>query len=166
MKIPRLNPLHLILVLLLLAVVVNSVIHYTSPAYRYYREAVNGLRSDYTKLRKQLLVDLLPTLQLALTNKTSTVSYSSTTSFTSTDSLVTVDTTTNCLPLTSFLSFDFFSVSNSPGFSFNGRTYAVGDLFLGSPVVFVSPTFIKTVERNYIHSSLSSNKLTSPKSKK
>lgn len=66
-------------VLLLLAIgaiCYNSYLHFTSPAYRYYRQSVSSLRSDFDKYKSLIETEFLPSVYFLATNSNHTVSSS------------------------------------------------------------------------------------------
>ena len=129
-----------------LALVVNSIVHYTSPVYRYYQENVKHVNDQYSDLRKRLLTELVPFVQFSLTNRHDSVN--------SVGSLSSLSVSTNSVPLDMYLDFSFVVSGGDASMFFADHAYRLGDLFLGSPLVYISPTLVQTVERRFIHKSL------------
>lgn len=147
MNFRRLNPPIVLAVAIFLALVVNSIVHFTSPVYRYYQENVKRVNDQYSDLRKRLLTELVPFVQFSLTNRHDS-------SETSVGSLSSLSVSTNSVPLDMYLDFSFVIAGGDSFLRFSDQVYHLGDLFLGSPLVYISPTLAQTVERRFIHKSL------------
>lgn len=147
MNFRRLNSPIVLAVAIFLALVVNSIVHYTSPVYRYYQENVKHVNDQYSDLRKRLLTELVPFVQFSLTNR-------HVSSVNSVGSLSSLSVSTNSVPLDMYLDFSFVISGGDASMFFADHVYRLGDLFLGSPLVYISPTLVQTVERRFIHKSL------------
>lgn len=143
----RFNAPIVLAVLVFLGLVVNTIVHYTSPVYRYYQENVKHVNDQYAELRRRLLSDLVPFVQFSLTNRNDV-------SFSSVRSVSTLSVSTNAVPLDMYLDFSFVIAGGDSFLRFSDQVYHLGDLFLGSPLVYISPTLAQTVERRFIHKSL------------
>lgn len=143
----RFNAPIVLAVLVFLGLVVNTVVHFTSPVYRYYQENVMHVNDQYVELRRRLLSDLVPFVQFSLTNRNDV-------SFSSVRSVSTLSVSTNAVPLDMYLDFSFVIAGGDSFLRFSDQVYHLGDLFLGSPLVYISPTLAQTVERRFIHKSL------------
>lgn len=143
----RFNTSIVLAVSIFLALVVNSCVHYTSPVYRYYQDNVKHVNDQYLELRKRLLSELVPFVQLSLTNRHE-FSVNSVGTFSS------LSVSTNAVPLDMYLDFSFVLAGGEGVLFFSDHAYRLGDLFLGSPLVYISPTLVQTVERRFIHKSL------------
>ena len=69
-------------------------------------------------------------------------------------SLSSLSVSTNAVPLDMYLDFSFVVSGGDASMFFADHAYRLGDLFLGSPLVYISPTLAQTVERRFIHKSL------------
>ena len=147
MTFPRFNAPIVLAILVFLGLVINSVVHYTSPVYRYYQENVKHVNDQYAELRKRLLSELVPFVQFSLTNRNDA-------SFSSVRSVSSLSVSTNTVPLDMYLDFSFVIAGGDSFLRFSDQVYHLGDLFLGSPLVYISPTLAQTVERRFIHKSL------------
>lgn len=147
MNFRRLNSPVVLAVAIFLALVVNSIVHFTSPVYRYYQENVRRVNDQYSDLRKRLFTDLVPFVQYSLTNRHDS-------SVNSVGSLSSLSVSTNAVPLDMYLDFSFVVSGGDASMFFADHAYRLGDLFLGSPLVYISPTLVQTVERRFIHKSL------------
>lgn len=143
----RFNAPIVLAVLVFLGLVVNTVVHFTSPVYRYYQENVRHVNDQYAELRRRLLSDLVPFVQFSLTNRNDV-------SFGSVRSVSSLSVSTNAVPLDMYLDFSFVIAGGDSFLRFSDQVYHLGDLFLGSPLVYISPTLAQTVERRFIHKSL------------
>lgn len=143
----RFNAPIVLAVLVFLGLVVNTVVHYTSPVYRYYQENVKHVNDQYAELRRRLLSDLVPFVQFSLTNRYDASSIS-------VRSVSSLSVSTNAVPLDMYLDFSFVIAGGDSFLRFSDQVYHLGDLFLGSPLVYISPTLAQTVERRFIHKSL------------
>ena len=143
----RINAPILLAILVFLGLVINSVVHYTSPVYRYYQENVKHVNDQYAELRRRLLSELVPFVQFSLTNRNDA-------SFSSIRSVSSLSVSTNAVPLDMYLDFSFVIAGGDSFLRFSDQVYHLGDLFLGSPLVYISPTLAQTVERRFIHKSL------------
>ena len=143
----RLNSPIVLAVLIFLALVVNTIVHFSSPVYRYYENNVKRVNDQYTDLRKRLLTELVPFVQFSLTNRHDS-------SVNSVGSLSSLSVSTNAVPLDMYLDFSFVISGGDASMFFADHAYRLGDLFLGSPLVYISPTLVQTVERRFIHKSL------------
>lgn len=115
--------------------------------YRYYQENVRHVNDQYAELRRRLLSDLVPFVQFSLTNRFDA-------SFSSVRSVSSLSVSTNAVPLDMYLDFSFVIAGGDSFLRFSDQVYHLGDLFLGSPLVYISPTLAQTVERRFIHKSL------------
>lgn len=143
----RFNAPIVLAILVFLALVINSVVHFTSPVYRYYQENVKQVNNQYAELRRRLLSELVPFVQFSLTNRNDA-------SFNSIRSVSSLSVSTNAVPLDMYLDFSFVIAGGDSFLRFSDQVYHLGDLFLGSPLVYISPTLAQTVERRFIHKSL------------
>ena len=143
----RFNSPIVLAVAIFLALVVNTIVHYTSPVYRYYENNVKRVNDQYSDLRKRLLTELVPFVQFSLTNRHDSA-------VNSVGSLSSLSVSTNAVPLDMFLDFSFVVSGGDASMFFADHAYRLGDLFLGSPLVYISPTLVQTVERRFIHRSL------------
>ena len=142
----RFNAPIVLAVLIFLALVVNTIVHFSSPVYRYYENNVKRVNDQYSELRKRLLTELVPFVQFSLTNRHDSVN--------SVGSLSSLSVSTNAVPLDMYLDFSFVISGGDASMFFSDHVYRLGDLFLGSPLVYISPTLVQTVERRFIHKSL------------
>lgn len=143
----RFNSPIVLAVLIFLALVVNTIVHFSSPVYRYYENNVKRVNDQYSDLRKRLLTELVPFVQFSLTNRHDS-------SVNSVGSLSSLSVSTNAVPLDMYLDFSFVIAGGDASMFFADHVYRLGDLFLGSPLVYISPTLVQTVERRFIHKSL------------
>ncbi len=146
MNFRRLNSPIVLAVAIFFALVVNTIVHYTSPVYRYYENNVKRVNDQYSDLRKRLLTELVPFVQFSLTNRHDSVN--------SVGSLSSLSVSTNAVPLDMYLDFSFVVSGGDASMFFSDHAYRLGDLFLGSPLVYISPTLVQTVERRFVHKSL------------
>ena len=128
--------------LVFLALLVNTWVHYTHPAYSHYVETSRHIDERFEKMRKQMFDDIVPFVKFAVSHTNDLAGVSS--SSNSVTSLI----------REKFLDFRFFSFNYQPFFEYQGHSYRLGDLFLGSPLVYISPTLIQTVTDRFIHSSM------------
>ena len=147
MNFRRFNSPIVLAVAIFLALVVNSIVHFTSPVYRYYQDNVKHVNDQYSDLRKRLLTELVPFVQFSLTNRHDSSAISA-------GSFSSLSVSTNAVPLDMYLDFSFVVSGGDASMFFAGHAYRLGDLFLGSPLVYISPTLAQTVERRFVHKSL------------
>ena len=147
MNFRRFNSPIVLAIAIFLALVVNTIVHYTSPVYRYYENNVKRVNDQYSDLRKRLLMELVPFVQFSLTNRHDS-------SVNSVGSLSSLSVSTNAVPLDMYLDFSFVVSGGDASMFFADHAYRLGDLFLGSPLVYISPTLVQTVERRFVHKSL------------
>ena len=149
MKIPHLNFNQILQLALVLALVVNALVHFQSPAYRYYQENVTRLNGDYQTFEKRIFSDLVPFIlsQKTNTNESVSLTIDKTSSAPSDSSSVSSSSTTNYTHIS--ISYSYAGSFGSC-FTFEDRFYKVGDDFFGSPITYISPTLVRTSNDVYI----------------
>lgn len=113
------------------AVCYNSYLHFSSPAYRYYKESITSFRSDFDKYKSIIQNDFLPSVYFLATNSHAVVSSPAAPIRDSNGSLGILDAS-------------FFICQGRRGFVFNGFEFFVGDDFFGYPILGISPTLVTT----------------------
>lgn len=137
----------LLCVVLIVFLALNTITHFRAPAYRYYREISQALFKSQSDFEKEVKFTILPALYLVMTNGQNQTSYVPVTNVQSVVSQVSRISTD---VVRRSLDFRFFLSSGLPAFEFNGHNYFVGDFFLGSPVLQVSPECVLTADTLYI----------------
>lgn len=144
------NANQIIAVVLMAIVLHNSYLHYTHPAYTYYRENVQQFRADYNAFRKQVIEDFVP----AITNVSIRLASASsvpqpTNSFSSVSSSPAVKPSPDKVKF-SELQASYFVCNGEKGFYFEGFPYFLGDVFMGGEVILITPSFVQTTISGYI----------------
>lgn len=142
---------YLIFFLLIGFSAVNTVIHFTHPAYKYYKQNIslveNRLNERQEKFEKKILADLLPAIYQSISN-----SYR----------VVKADASASQSPYISIspevknerralkqLDASFYLFRGVPCIEYNGITFKVGDNFDGSAITCVSPMMVRTELADY-----------------
>lgn len=73
MSFPALSRGQLMAVVLILATVLNVVMHFTHPAYRYYKEFSRAQAEKFDALEKRIRADFVPAIMSAVSNRSSAV---------------------------------------------------------------------------------------------
>lgn len=154
MKIPKLTLNQVLLVGVFLALVVNTIVHFTSPAYRYYKQNLEHLQNGVNDFERKVALQFVPAV-LALTNSLGRSDTVATNSFS-----VVAGTSLPLLSQTNSpslfnLDFKFFTVGGQMGFSCDGVNYFEGDSFFGSSIRLVTPTMIVTDQYQFVRPLLS-----------
>lgn len=138
MKLPHLSKTQFLILVLIVGIVINTWIHFTSPAYLYYREKVAEIKDDNSLFRRRVYTDLMPLI------------FMKTNSFCSSSVVV-----SNGVVSSSFnssysesryavIDASFFILGGEMGFFYNGWQFFIGDLFYGDQIVYIDPTMAKT----------------------
>lgn len=132
---------------LILALIVNAIIHFTSPSYRFYKENVDRLDRVFHDFERQVKIDFVPaiisvasnnTYRATETNFSNSVSNSTSSSeFPSSGTLFNLD-------------YHYFTAGNKSGFHFDGHDYFNGDSFFGSSIRVITPTVIVTDSYHFV----------------
>lgn len=145
------------LILLFAVMALDIAVHFMHPAYRYYKQVSRQIEIRQKNFEYKILNDFVPTLSLVASNgivkstspkKSDTLAFaspfssnsSSSNSSSSNSSFGSVQ-----LPRGSH----FFYYCGKPSANVRGFVYHVGDMFDGSPILFVNPVFMQTSISRY-----------------
>ena len=140
--------------LLVVALVVNCIVHFTSPAYRHYTEISHRIEQKHDDFEKRVQSEFLPSIVAIATNVLSVVDGSSSSNSVSVSALALSSDTNSTTRLFS-LDYHYFVDRSAPCFEIDGRYYCIGDTFFGSPVRVISPTIIVTDDYQFARPLLS-----------
>ena len=146
----RLNTNQLLQLVLILALVVNAVIHFTSPSYRYYRENFDRVQKGVVDFERKVKADFVPAILTLATNRnfivvSNSVSVSDTVKVTAP-----LLSDTNSVSRLMSLDFRWFQGPRGCGFDLDGFHYHVGDVLFGSVIRSISPTMVVTDDYQFI----------------
>ena len=136
----------LVAVLLIVALLVNGILHYTHPAYRYYREQLQNLRVEYTgkvdAFKEEVQRDILPRWLDTVSNvvvRSSAREMLSRLPLRTRDGVSIVPSAPSVPSLSSlpFGNARFFIVDGRFGVEWQGSSFYVGDPFLGSRITSI-----------------------------
>lgn len=148
------------LILLFVVMALDIAVHFMHPAYQYYKQVSRQLETRQKNFEYKILNDFVPTLSLVASNgivkstspkKSETLNFD-TPSFTSPSSSSSTSTSSSS---SSFGSVQlprgshFFYYCGKPSANVRGFVYHVGDMFDGSPILFVNPVFMQTSISRY-----------------
>lgn len=131
---------------LIFALVLNALIHFTSPTYRYYQENFEKVRKGVTEFEQKVKLDFVPAILNLASNR---VQVSSTVIPDNPDK-PNLLVGTNANERLMSLDFHWYQMGNSFGFELDGRYYQQGDLLFGSVIRSVTPTLIVTDDYQFI----------------
>lgn len=142
MRIPKITPEIVVALLLLVAIVSNTISHVSSPAYKYYRDNLSAIRQDCKRFESKITNDLIPFMAYAITNTSASVCGNSVVAGNTAAS----DAPTG--PLT--LNYRYFTAGGKAYAEISGRYYTQGDTILGEPIIALDATCITTPKRMYV----------------
>lgn len=133
---------NLLLIILILAIVSNSIIHFRSPAYKKYNETSKQLTKKFQEYKEEVNTKILEKL-LILTNFTTSVysPHSPSSTVTRQNRLLNFLHSSTNLPA---LQFDnYFVYRNRPFVQQGFQYYTIGDKYLGFPILNITPQFVQ-----------------------
>ena len=140
--------------LLIIALVVNAVIHFTSPSYRFYKENFESVKKGVVDFENKVKLDFVPAILTLATNRVVVLSsngldnVSSSVSLVSSAPSISCDSNTNSRLMS--LDFRWYKTPSGYGFELDGSYYAAGDLLFGSVIRSVTPTMIVTDDYQFV----------------
>lgn len=139
---------------LVLALVVNCIIHFNSPAYKFYRENMQVLRNDVYDFQEKIKYEFVPAILEVASNRVvstspASVSVSSSSSVSSSLPLL---SDTNLVARSRLFNLDFlwFNSGGVNGFELDGVRYFVGDSLFGSVIRSITPTIVVTDDYQFV----------------
>lgn len=150
------------LILLFVVMALDIAVHFMHPAYQYYKQVSRQLETRQKNFEYKILNDFVPTLSLVASNgiananapkKSETLNFAS-------SSFSVPSTSTSTSTSSSFGSVQlprgshFFNYCGKPSANVRGFVYHVGDMFDGSPILFVNPVFMQTSISRYTFPSM------------
>lgn len=147
MKLPSLNFTQWLQLGLLIALLINAVVHYTSPAYRYYQDKFSQFETSFSDFRRRVQCDFVPSIYEIISNRSVVVSSCPSPS----SSLVgNYSVKSNEVGRLFDLDYHYFESGSSSCFEVDGHYYTVGDSFYGSVIRHVSPTIVVTDQCQFL----------------
>lgn len=126
--------------------IINTVIHFTHPAYKYYKQNISKVESKLLdrqeKFEKKIVGDFLPAIYQAISNSYRVVNGSAP----SAPAITQIKSEQR--PLRQ-LDASFYLFRGAPCIEYNGITFQVGDNFDGSAITSVSPLLVRTEFSDY-----------------
>lgn len=147
---------YLILVFLLIGLlIVNTVVHFSHPAYRFYRQncedlkkqvesAALSLRSDYDVFTKRVQVDFVPSILTVFSNRCEFASVSSN----GTVGVVGSSSGDDYKP--DIITARYFVAGGKGWLDYDGWQYTAGDDFFGYTILEIRPSLVITDGRVFI----------------
>lgn len=132
---------------LIFALVLNALIHFTSPTYRYYQENFEKVRKGVNEFEQKVKLDFVPAILNLASNR---VQVSSSVSSSSLPDRPLLLSGTNTNDRLMSLDFQWYQFGNSFGFELDGKYYQQGDLLFGSVIRSVTPTLVVTDDYQFI----------------
>lgn len=121
--------------LLIISLFFNAIVHYRSPAYRYYKEQCEELRSQYDEFQGRVQDEFVPAIKELATNMVNSVSFPRQAAASGMPARGTVEFVSD---------YRYQRASSSyygiEGCYIDGWFYRLGDRYLGSPIVAVEPS--------------------------
>ena len=143
----NLDKSQVIALLLIFALLINAAIHFSHPSYRFYRQNISRLDSEFKAFRDRVQNDFVPALMFVATNLTSTaVAVSS-------ELLPTAESADTVLPDKKVKPVEpkevdcfFFVVGGRRAIYYQGFPFFVGDSFRGGEIVSIDASSFRTVD--------------------
>ena len=159
MSFPILSRGQLMAVVLILATVLNVIMHFTHPAYRYYKEFSRAQAERFAALEKRIRADFVPAIMSAVSNRSVAVAspFSSITpslpssvgSFPSSSAAVPVVYGGD---VRKDVKLRFSSVNDVPFVTVNDTVHlTIGDDLFGEPIRRITPTCLFTDSAVYLY---------------
>ena len=121
--------------LLIASLIFNAIIHFRSPAYRYYKEQCEDLRSQYDDFQSRVQDEFVPAIKDLATNIVNSVSLPRQSVAAGVPARGTVEFVSD---------YRYQRASSSyygiEGCYIDGWFYRLGDRYLGSPILAVEPS--------------------------
>lgn len=159
MSFPILSRGQLMAVVLILATVLNVIMHFTHPAYRYYKEFSRAQAERFDALEKRIRADFVPAIMSAVSNRSSAVASpfaSITPSLPS--SVGSSPSSSAAVPVVyggdvrKDVKLRFSSVNDVPFVTVNDTVHlTIGDDLFGEPIRRITPTCLFTDSAVYLY---------------
>ena len=62
--------IYFVLILFLLAIMINTLSHFFHPSYRYYRDNIDKLKTEFVAFKDQVVLEIVPSINTVNTNLT------------------------------------------------------------------------------------------------
>lgn len=146
----RLNTNQVLQLVLIIALIVNAVIHFTSPSYRYYRENFDQVKKGVVDFERKVKTDFVPAILTLATNRNFIVVSNSVSVSDTVKISAPLLSDTNSVSRLMSLDFRWFQGPRGYGFDLDGFHYHVGDVLFGSVIRSISPTMVVTDDYQFI----------------
>lgn len=159
----NLDKAQVIALLLVVALIFNAIIHWTHPAYRYYRDKISLMDSRYDARYKEFVSDvrtnLVPSIAFVATNNINSLvafsrSFQNSSQF---QDRVSSSSSSSKTLNRSKLNANYWSIGGDYGLWFEGYSYRVGDSFRGENILAIDPSCMLCDNTLYIIGRSSSN---------
>lgn len=159
MSFPALSRGQLMAVVLILATVLNVVMHFTHPAYRYYREFSRAQAEKFDALEKRIRADFVPAIMSAVSNRSAAVASPFSSAAPSLSSSVGLFSSSSpAVPVVyggdvrKDVKLRFSSVNDVPFVTVNDTVHlTIGDDLFGESIRRITPTCLFTDSAVYLY---------------
>lgn len=143
----KLDKSQCIALLLTGALLVNAVIHFTHPSYRYYKTNISRLDSEFKAFRDRVQDEFVPAVMFVATNISATAVFPSFPVSATNELALAYQPTLS--PQPQDVDCHYFVSQGRRGFQYHGFPFFAGDTFFGEEILAVDPSCFKTTERLY-----------------
>lgn len=146
----KFTPNHWLLFAIAVGLFFDAIVHLQHPAYRFYKSNLSSLRSDVEVFKRQIRAEFVPSMESLISNVT-VIAEGRYKAFTDdgVDEFVDEEESTVEHAAPSSLSGDFYLASHTPMVRIDGWDYRLGDDYLGEPIVYLSPSVVRTSHKTY-----------------
>lgn len=134
----------LVYLAVIVLLIVNSVQHFCSPVYRFYREKTESIEERYNAFVKKVEMDLVPAIMATATNRSATCKHAPL------KEERTAGQAASAAPPPARLNAAIYRLDGEWCFRYHGFDFQAGDSFGGSRIVSIDNLGVTTTRCRYV----------------
>lgn len=155
--------IYFVLILFLLAIIVNTCSHFFHPSYRYYRENIDKLKTEFVAFKDQVVLEIVPSINTVNTNLTFNIltQYESNLIIRINENLKkfpieskneNISIITESQPKEIYVDdYHYSEVNNIKYVRLYGDHFRIGDILLGEVIVSIDPLITRTLHYHFLN---------------
>ena len=157
--------IYFVLILFLLAIMINTLSHFFHPSYRYYRDNIDKLKTEFVSFKDQVVFEIVPSINTVNTNLTFNIltQYESNLVIRINDILKksqfkNESKNENLTILDDFQvkeiyvdDYQYSEVNNTKYVRLYGDNFRIGDILLGEVIVSIDPLITRTLHYHFLN---------------
>ena len=165
--------IYIFLIAFIVAISLNTAIHFFHPAYKYYRENVELLRKDFVAFKDRVVFEMVPTINSINTNLTYAAlskcesnlitrldkNMSKFSIAAKTKDILTVQNEEEQIKEIYVEDYHFQKYNKETIVTLYGNHYRIGDVLLGEVIVSIDPLITRTLHYHFLNKKLSQDRL-------